>query len=138
MLSSLLTTALAFIGLATAGPFLMPHFKSAGGVAIHLTDIKTGDCNALIEETPWSITRLVTFKAKAHPHSVSYFIFDFEDVNKGLQTKTQCQHYLRAGSNASIADEEYYGCVDRDVQFQWNGKELLVERWYQDAWSVLG
>ncbi|KXT06129.1 hypothetical protein AC578_1276 [Pseudocercospora eumusae] len=142
---SLLITLLALTGPITASPASnkditgTPIFapkKLTHGIAIHLTNTNTGNCSALIEETPWSITNLATFSANPHPHSVSYIFFDFEDTNSGLETKTQCQFYLPAGTNASAltagGQETYHGCVDEDVRFSWDGKVLKVERWYRD------
>ncbi|KXT13471.1 hypothetical protein AC579_8625 [Pseudocercospora musae] len=142
---SLLITLLALIRTIAASPVfnkgitgtpIFANNKLIRGIAIHLTDTKTGNCSALIEETPWSITNIVTFSANPHPHSVSYFLFDFEDTNTGLETKTQCQFYLPAGTNSSAltagGQDTYHGCVDEDVRFAWDGKALKVQRWYED------
>ncbi|EME89715.1 uncharacterized protein MYCFIDRAFT_193563 [Pseudocercospora fijiensis CIRAD86] len=144
----LLITLLAFIGTITASPTfnngvyrdttspLFANNKLSHGIAIHLTNTKTGNCSAVIEETPWSITNIVTFSANPHPHAVSYFLFDFEDTNRGLEVKTQCQFYLPAGSNSTLLaagdGNDYHGCVDGDVRFAWDGNLLKVQRWYRD------
>lgn len=95
------------------------------------------DCKALIEDTPWQITNLVTFQtnltSKASNCS-SYISFNFRDVNTGLELSTSCNRTVKAGGNETLSNEAYFPCESEDVNFIWEDGVLSVERWYEDPW----
>ncbi|KAM3415796.1 hypothetical protein BST61_g9306 [Cercospora zeina] len=102
-------------------------------LSIHLTNNTTGDCSAHVEDSPWAITDMTSFQALPGSNNVSsYFVFNFEDINDGLELKTNCAFTLPPGSNASVADDNYHLCASVDVRFKYSGQLLQVSRWYQD------
>ncbi|KAI5371224.1 hypothetical protein Slin15195_G020960 [Septoria linicola] len=123
--------ALAQLAFAIRAP-LQNKMAATRRMAIHLTNGTTGNCDALIEDSPWSITNLRTFQAAPRVDSISYFAFQFEDINPGLELKTNCSYYILGGSNATLADDGYHLCANDDVQFKYDGQILQVARWYQD------
>ncbi|CAK1354117.1 unnamed protein product [Cercospora beticola] len=125
--------ALVFLPLTLAMQPFDSKLIAANRMSIHLTDAASGNCSARVEDSPWLIKDVISLQA--HPGSKnvsSTFTFSFEDINAGLELKTNCTFALPRGSNASIADDRYHLCTGGDVRFKYDGQLLQVSRWYQD------
>ncbi|KAF2212376.1 hypothetical protein CERZMDRAFT_97652 [Cercospora zeae-maydis SCOH1-5] len=128
------TAALLLVPLSLAMQPFDNKLAATRRLSIHLTNNTTGDCSVHVEDSPWAITDVTSFQA--HPGSSnvsSYFAFNFEDINDGLELKTDCSFALPLGSNVSVADDKYHLCTGGDVRFKYSGQLLQVSRWYQDS-----
>lgn len=93
----------------------------------------TTPCQALIEETPWTVTDLTAFDAA--PGSLTGSFVTFNLCDQGLQLETTCSRYLPANSSSSPIDPDtYYDCESSDVRFIYAGDSLTIERRFVDDW----
>lgn len=95
----------------------------------------TKRCQALVENTPWTISDLTAFEAASNSSALSYISFHFCDVNPGLELETTCLRTIAPGTSASVIDPStYYACNGNEVRFIYAGGSLSLERSYDDDW----
>lgn len=80
------------------------------------------------ESTPWILSDVKVFEAKAKSNLNSTISFHFCDVNTGLKMDTECSR----SAHTIVDSANYYFCNNNTVQFIFSGDNIQIARLYTD------
>lgn len=134
--SGLLSIALAFICFYMVSALEPLQFPMTP-VSRSLQDGK-GDCDALIEVSPWHVSSVVVRNTPATAETGSSIHFHISDTNPGLEFETCCWNVMPSRSSTNPADVHgWFPCEDKRVRFLYRLGHLQIRRSYIDDWYII-
>ena len=119
-------TTLTVVPVEPTPPRPKSHLKELSRPLIH--------ARSLNESTPWHIHNLLVYIDTPCATANQNISFDICDTNAGLEFDTTCMRSLPPGSTGTLADPtDWFMCEDTDVEFQYQGGVIGIQRVYNDT-----